>query len=115
MKHLIYILSLVVLALASACSDRTPKPPGPLPDEEIPAYRGALIKLYPYVVLEDSAYHITITKSDAAKLQIPAKYYDRLKADLDYTNYLIREEYNKRAIPLELTYPTIDTAAISNQ
>ena len=114
MKRLIYIASLALLIAVVSCSGRKPKAPERLPDEEIVAYREALIKLYPYVVLEDSAYHITITSYEATKLQIPEKYYDRLKADLDYTNYIVREEYNKRGIPITLSEPRIDTTATIN-
>lgn len=112
-KRLAYALSIVVLVAASACCDRKPKAPERLPDEELAAYREAVIKLYPYVVLKDSAYHITISKSEAAKLRIPGKYFDRLKEDLDYTNHIIREEYIKRGIPIEMPLPQCDTTTLS--
>ncbi len=101
---LTYSLSILALLSVSACSGRKPTAPERLSDVELAAYREAVIKLYPYVVLQDSAYHITISKSEAAKLRIPGKYYDRLKEDLDYTNYVVREEYNKQGIPIEMPY-----------
>lgn len=84
-------------------------PPEKLPDSELEAYKEALIKVYPYLVLEDSVYRITISKEEAAKMQVPEKYYDRMVQDLEYNNYIIREEYNKKGLPITLTDPKIDT------
>ncbi len=86
-----------------SCSDTKPSVPDPLPEEEVGAYREAVSLVSKYVVLKDSAYHLSITKDKAVELGVPPKYYDRIMQDLEYTNYLIEEEYNKKGIPVELT------------
>lgn len=108
-KKIIYLLTFVVTLSVAGCRDGKPKPPEQLPDSEIGAYKEALIKIYPYLVLEDSTYRITISKQEAEKLQVPEKYYDRIVEDLDYTNYIIKEEYNNKGIPIELSEPILDT------
>lgn len=52
-----------------------------------------------YIVLEDSAYHFTISKEKALENGISEKYYDRMQQELDFANYTIRE-YNKKGIPI---------------
>lgn len=109
MKKLILLSVITIGALAASCSQTSPKQPERLPEEEIPAYRDACVKLAPYIALEDSAYHITITKKEAVSKGVPEKYYDRMRQDIEYTNYLIQEEYNKKGIPIEVPEYQIDT------
>lgn len=85
-----------------ACAGSPPTPPARLPDSEIPAYREAAHKLARYIVMEDSSFHLTITEDSAARLGIPGKYFKRAAQELEYTNYLIHEEYNKKGIPVEM-------------
>lgn len=108
-KKIICLLTFVLTLSVAGCRDGKPKPPAQLPDSEIGAYKEVLIKIYPYLVLEDSAYRITISKQEAEKMQVPEKYYDRIVEDLDYTNYIIKEEYNNKGIPIELSEPILDT------
>ncbi len=88
-----------LLLLFIGCSGKKPKQPGRLPDDEIPAYREAVTKMTQYIVLEDSAYHLTVSKEHAAEDGIPEKYYDRIQQELDFTNYTIKE-YNRKGIPI---------------
>ncbi|MDE6338060.1 MAG: hypothetical protein K2L34_15955, partial [Muribaculaceae bacterium] len=77
------------------------------------AYKEAIIKIYPYIVIEDSAYRITISKEEAIRMQVSEKYFDRITQDLEYTNYIVKEEYNKKGIPIELSEPRLDSAYIN--
>ena len=43
-----------------------------------------------------------MTEDSAARLGIPGKYFKRAAQELEYTNYLIHEEYNKKGIPMEM-------------
>lgn len=97
------LLTIASLLLCIACGSEKPRQPERLPDNEIPAYREACIIMSRHTVLKDSAYRITIPKDSAAKLGVPERYYDRIVQDIEYTNYLIREEYNKKGIPVELS------------
>lgn len=92
-----------------ASESEKPTPPERIPHSELEAYKEALITIYPYLVLQDSAYRITISKEEAVKMHVPENYYDRMMQDLEYTNYIIREEYNKKGLPITLTDPKIDT------
>ncbi|MDE6859608.1 MAG: hypothetical protein K2J65_04255 [Duncaniella sp.] len=104
------ILMPALLMLIVSCADNKPKPPERLPEEEVPAYREAVIKMSKYIVLEeDSVYHFTLSKDKAVALGIPEKYYDRMWQDLEYTNYIVREEYNEKGIPIEMAEYKIDT------
>lgn len=104
------ILMPALLMLIVSCADNKPKPPERLPKEEVPAYREAVIKMSKYIVLEeDSVYHFTLSKDKAVALGIPEKYYDRMWQDLEYTNYIVREEYNEKGIPIEMAEYKIDT------
>lgn len=101
------LLLIFLLGLTISCGNNRPHQPERLPDDEIPAYRTACLKIADYIVLEDSAYHLTISKQQAAQIGVPEKYYDRIQQELDYTNYLVREEYNKKGIPIEMPeFPT---------
>lgn len=106
MKHFIFLCAVIMLA---ACGPCRPSQPERLPDDEVPAFRTAAVKMAPYIVLEDSAYHLTISKEDASGIGVPGKYYDRMRQELEYTNYLVREEYNKKGIPIEMPDFRIDT------
>ena len=109
MKTLFYICIFAFLLPITGCKDNKPKPPERIPEAEIAAYKDAIIKIYPYIVLEDSAYHITLSKEDAMNnMHVPEKYYDRMVQDLEYTNYIVREEYNKKGIPIEMPEPLLD-------
>lgn len=59
--------------------------------------------------MEDSAYHFIITREQAVDYGIPARYYDRMQQELDYTNYIVREEYNKKGIPVEMAEYNVDS------
>lgn len=110
MKKLLFIvLGLWLMGCTGGGTVHKPEPPAMLPQEEIPAYREALIKMAPYVVLIDSAYHLEITKDKAMEMGVPEKYFERLQQDLDYTNYIVREEYNKKGIPIEMSEYNIAT------
>lgn len=98
MKKLI-ISFLVILFIG--CAEKTPKQPEMLPEEEIPAFREAAKKMTQYIVLEDSAYHFTISKEKALENGIPEKYYNRMQQELDNANYIIKE-YNKKGIPVTI-------------
>lgn len=106
MKRLI-IVALVASVLS--CGNDRPKAPERLPEDEIPAYREAIFKMSEYIVLEDSAYHFIITREQAVDSGIPARYYDRMQQELDYTNYIVREEYNKKGIPVEMAEYNVDS------
>jgi len=107
MKRFTYI---VLLSLLICCTNNKPKAPERLPENELPAYREAVRKMSEYIILEDSAYHFTITKENAISLGVPAKYYDRMQQDLDYTNYMVSEEFNKKGIPIEMPeYNKVDS------
>lgn len=108
MKKFVYGLLLLSLA---ACGTKAPVQPESLPDEEIAPFREAAIKLSPYIVLEDSAFHITIPKSEAIELGVPEKYYLRIEQELEYTNYTISEA-NRQGQPIAIdTYWTEATPA----
>lgn len=113
MKTLFYISTLACLFSIIGCS-REKKPPERIPEAELASYKEALIKIYPYIVLKDSAYHITISKEEAVKMQVTEKYYDRMVQDLEYTNHLVREEYNKKGIPIEMPEPKLDSSYTNN-
>ena len=98
MKKIVYCL---LLTLFSGCLEKVPKQPERLPDEEVPAFREAAIKMTQYIVLEDSAYHITISKEQAVENGISEKYFNRMQQELDYTNYTIKE-YNRKGIPISI-------------
>ncbi len=85
-----------------ACSPSKPMPPERLPDDEIAIYREAVTKITPYITLEDSAFKLSINLNEALELDIPEKYYERVKQELDYTNYIIKEEYNRKGIKIDL-------------
>lgn len=106
MKKIIYI---AFLSLFISCGNDKPQAPERLPENELPAYREAIIKMAEYIVIEDSAYHFTITKERAVDLDIPTKYYDRMQQELDFTNYIIKEEYNKKGIPIEMPEYRVDS------
>lgn len=96
---------LIVIAVSiflASCAGKAPNQPEKLPDDEIPAFREAAAKMSKYIVMEDSAFHFTISKEEAFDLGVSEKYYDRIQQELDYTNYLIKEEYNKMGIPIEM-------------
>ncbi len=95
---LLFALSLGILA---SCGDRVPRQPERLPDDEIPAYREAVAKMAPYVELCDSAFSLNAPRERAKELGVPEKYYDRIKQELEYTNYLI-SEHNKKGEHVDL-------------
>lgn len=97
------LLVALPLLLCLACGGEKPRQPERLPDEEVPAYREACFIMSGHIALKDSAYRITISKDSATRLGVSGKHYDRMRQDIEYTNYLIREEYNKKGIPIELT------------
>lgn len=103
MNRILAVVCVVIGAFAIGCGGKGVEAPERLPDEEVPAYREAVAKLMPYIVLEDSAYRLTISEDDAARLGVPEKYYERTKRELEYTNYLVREEYNSKGIPVDMT------------
>lgn len=88
-----------LLILFLGCSEKIPRQPERLPDEEVPAFREAAMKMTQYIVLEDSVYHFTISKVKAIELGIPEKYYTRMQQELEYTNHTIKE-YNRKGIPI---------------
>ncbi len=92
-----------------ACS-QSPVPPPRLPDDEIPAYREAALKMMPYIELRDSAFYISITPDSAESLGVPKKYYERMKQDILYTNHVISES-NRQGFPIELTNPEFHEAS----
>ena len=94
---------IVALILLMSCDGNKPKQLDRLPKNEIPGYREATMKMSEYIMLKDSTYYFTISKDKAIELGIPAKYYDRMQQELDYTNYIVREEYNKKGIPIEMS------------
>lgn len=96
MKNLIVSFLLILFI---GCVEKKPKQPEMLPEEDIPAFREAVEKMTQYIVLEDSAYHFTISKEKALENGIPEKYYDRMQQELDLANYTIRE-HNKKGIPI---------------
>ncbi len=98
MKKIIVGL-LVILFLG--CSEKKPKQLKMLPQDEIPAYREAIKKMAKYIILEDSAYHFTISKDEALKKGIPENYYTRMQQELDFANYTIKE-HNKQGIPITI-------------
>lgn len=106
MKKLLYI---GLIGLMAGCGDGKPRQPERLPDDEVPAFREACIKMAHHIVLKDSAYRLTIPKDSAMRLGIPGRYYDRMQQELEYTNYIVKEEYNKKGIPIEMPEYTIDT------
>lgn len=103
MNRILAMLVVAIVAIAMGCGGKGVEAPEQLPDEEVPAYREAVAKLMPYIVLEDSAYSLTISEDDAVGLGVPEKYYDRTKRELEYTNYLVKEEYNSKGIPVDMT------------
>ncbi len=111
MKKLLYV---GLIGLMAGCGDVKPRHPERLPDDEVPAFREACIKMAHHIVLKDSAYHLTITKDSAMRLGIPGRYYDRMQQELEYTNYIVKEEYNKKGIPIEMPEYTIDTTNTIN-
>ena len=111
MKKLLYI---GLIGLVAGCGDGKPRPPERLPDDEIPAFRDACIKMAHHIILKDSAYHLPIAQDSAMRLGIPGRYYDRMQQELEYTNYIVREEYNKKGIPIEMSEYTIDTVNTTN-
>lgn len=98
MRKIIYVFLLI---LFSGCAEKAPKQPGRLPDKEVPAFREAAIKMTKYIVLEDSAYHFTISKEKAVEQGIPEKYYTRMQQELDFANYTIKD-YNRKGIPISV-------------
>ena len=96
MKNLIVSFLLILFI---GCAEKKTKQPEMLPEEEIPAFREAVEKMAQYIVLEDSAYHFTISKEKALDNGIPEKYYHRMQQELDFANYTIRE-HNKKGIPI---------------
>lgn len=96
MKKLIFGLILIIFL---GCGDKVPKQPERLPEDEVPAFREAAIKMTKYIVLEDSAYHFTISKEKAVQIGIPDKYYRRMQQELDFTNYTIKE-HNRKGLPI---------------
>ncbi len=102
------IFYIIVVLLCASCVAK-PDQPEMLPDSEVAVFREAAIKMSEYIVLEDSAYRLTIDKEKALRLGVPEKYYNRMKQELEYTNYLVREEYNKKGIPIEMPEYKIDT------
>lgn len=98
MRKIIYIF---LLALFCGCAEKAPKQPERLPDEEVPVFRQAAIKMTKYIVLKDSAYHFTISKETAVEKGIPEKYYTRMQQELDFANYTIKE-YNRKGIPISI-------------
>lgn len=98
-----------VSGLVCACSQSKPTPPERLPDDEVEAYREAIAKILPYVTLDDSVFGLSITKDEALKLDVSERYYDRIQQDLDYTNYLIKEEYNSKGIKIDLLEMPLST------
>ncbi len=98
MKKIIVGL-LVILFLG--CSEKKPKQPEMLPQDEIPAYREAIKKMAKYIILEDSAYHFTISKDEALEKGIPENYYTRMQQELDFANYTIKE-HTKQGIPITI-------------
>ena len=107
MKSFKWILALG-LSLA-ACGADVPRQPERLPDDEIPAFTEAVGRIAPYVRLCDSVFTLTVSASQAARLGIPEKYYERMRQELEYTNYLIRE-HNRNGQLIELpqsAYPLI--------
>lgn len=110
MKNLLFILLVLgLMGCTGGGAIHKPEQPTMLPEEEIPAYREALVKMAPYVMIADSAYHITISKDKAIEIGVPEKYFDMLLQDLEYTNYIVHEEYNKKGIPIEMTEYNIAT------
>lgn len=103
------IFYIAIVLLCASCGDPKPNQPERLPDSEVAVFREAAIKMSEYIVLEDSAYRLTIDKEKALRLGVPEKYYQRMKQELEYTNYLVREEYNKKGIPIEMPEYKIDT------
>lgn len=110
MMRLIYV---ALIMLVAGCAGNKPEAPERIPDEEIAAYREAAAKMSRHIVLEDSAFHFTIDREMAVDSGIPARYYDRMVRELEYTNYLIREEYNRKGIKIDLSDYKFDT--ISNR
>ena len=104
-------LVLIALYILSVSCSKKPKAPEPLPGAEVQAFKEAIIKLAPYVALQDSAYSLMISKSDAAKMGVPEKYYHRMSQELEYTNYLVREEYNGKGIPIGMPVFRVDTTS----
>lgn len=98
MKKIVYCFLLI---LFSGCSNEKPKQPGMLPEEEIPAFREAAIKMTEYIELKDSAFHLTISKKSAVEQGIPEKYYNRMQQELEFTNYTIKE-YNRKGMPISI-------------
>lgn len=111
--HSIRIWFIVFLSLIG-CSHYKPQPPERLPEDEVAAYRDASIKMSKYIVLEDSVYSLSISKVEAINLGIEAKYYDRIIQDLNYTNYIVREEYIKKGIPIEMPRNPVDIVPLED-
>lgn len=114
MKNLLLIIFIFIIAAGCTNSPGKPEPPDRLPDDEVPAFRDAAIKIMPYLTVKDSAYHITISKEEALRIGIPEQYFNRMLKEIEYTNYLIREEYNKKGIPVEIPEYTVDTNYFQN-
>lgn len=91
----------IALSIAAAGCRKAPETPEKLPQDELPAYREAMRKLHPFIVLEDSVFRITLSEQDAADMGIPSEYYNRAQKDIDYTNYLI-EKHNREGRPIDL-------------
>lgn len=96
-----FINHFLLIILFSGCTEKIPKHPGKLPEKEIAAFREAAIIMTQYIILEDSAYHFTISKEKAVKNGIPEKYYERMQQELDFTNYTIKE-YNRKGLPIAI-------------
>ena len=92
----------IALAVMAAGCRKAPQAPERLPQDELPAYREAMQKLRPYIVLEDSVFSITLSEQAAADIGVPSEYYNRAKKDIDYTNYLI-ETHNREGQPIDIT------------
>lgn len=92
----------VLVILFLGCSEKKPKQPEMLPQDEIPEYREAIKKMAQYIILEDSAYHFIISKEKVLEKGIPEKYYNRMQQELDFANYTIRE-HNKQGIPITIS------------
>ncbi|MCM1518781.1 MAG: hypothetical protein NC117_09085 [Pseudoflavonifractor sp.] len=105
---LVYIGLVMLLA---GCAGNRPEAPERIPDEEVAAYREAAEMMSRHIVLEDSAYHFTIGRDAAVDSGIPGCYYDRMVQELEYTNYLIREKYNKKGINIDLSDYETDIAS----
>ena len=90
-----------VILFLSGCTERVPGQPERLAEDELPAYREASAKMSKYIELEDSAFHLTISKEKALENGVSEKYYLRIQQELDFTNYTIKE-CNKKGMPIDI-------------